>query len=98
MPDESYWVDKAQSAEAKNSTYAEQVDRLKEKLRGMMETLCARERSDGTIDIDFDALVRKLSIEHALELRAAIDQHHRISGAGGEKPRVRLALTAAAAQ
>lgn len=91
MADESFWINRAQSAETKLSTAQEQIERVKEKLRDIMETLCARERSDGTIDIDFDALVQKFSLEHALALRTAIDRHHGISGAAGEKPRIRVA-------
>jgi len=85
---EQMWMERAQSAEAKLTTCQQNQDRIKEKHRGLMETLGAKERSDGSIDIDFDALAQRLSIEHALELRAAIDQHHRISGAPGAKPRI----------
>jgi hypothetical protein len=88
---ESYWIERAQSAEAALSTCRDNQDRVKEKLRGMMETLGAKERGNGTIDIDFVALVGRLSLEHALELRAAIDEAHRISGAPGEKPRIKVA-------
>lgn len=91
MSDDSHWIERAQSAEAKLATAQAGGDRLKEKLRSMMETLCARELSDGTIDIDFEALVRKLSTEHALVLRGMIDEHHRISGPPGAKPRLKLA-------
>ncbi len=86
--DESMWIERAQSAEAALTTCRAQADLLKEKVRDVTEALCARVKGNGTIDIDFDALVQKLSTEHALELRVAIDQHHRISGAAGEKPRV----------
>ena len=85
---ESDWRDRAMSAEAQHQTLRDQVERLKEKLRGLMETLGARERSDGTIDIDFEALVQLLPSDQALELRAVIDQQHRISGMPGEKPRI----------
>ncbi len=86
--DISEWIDRARSAEASLGTSQAQNDLLKEKVRAVTETLCARVKSDGSIDIDFDALVQKLPTEQALELRAAIDQHHRISGAAGEKPRI----------
>ena len=91
MADESFWIERAQTAEAQLATCRDNQDRIKQKLRDMMGNLGAKERGDGTIDIDFDALVEKLSAEHALELRAAIDRHHQISGAAGEKPRIRLA-------
>jgi hypothetical protein len=84
------WIERAQSAEAALTTCREQTERLKEKLRDMMETLGAKERSDGTIDVDFEALVQRLPPEQALELRAVIDQHHKISGAAGEKPRMKI--------
>ncbi len=86
--DISDWIERAQSAEAKLATCSAQTDRLKEQVRTVTETLCARVKGDGAIDIDFDALVQKLPTDQALGLRAAIDQHHRISGGAGEKPRV----------
>ena len=85
---ESQWIERAQVAEARLTTMQESVDRLKEKYRTLLQTLGAKERSDGTVDIDFEALVERLSAEHALELRAIIDQTHCISGAPGEKPRI----------
>ena len=83
-----HWIERAQSAETKLKTCQEQTERMKEKLRGIMETLGAKERSSGAIDIDFDALAERLSLEHALELRAAIDRRHRIKGEAGAKPRL----------
>ena len=88
--DAAEWMDRARSAEAKYETCRQQQDRVIEDSRAVLSTLCAKKKSDGTIDIDFDALVQKLSTEHALEFRAAIDQHHRISGAPGEKPRISI--------
>ena len=88
--EDGYWVDRAQTAEAKLATCQENQDRVIEKFRDMMETLAARELSDGSVDIDFVALAGKLSLEHALALRQAIDDHHHISGDAGEKPKVRV--------
>ena len=88
--DESQWIERAQTAEARYETCRQQQERVIEDSRSVLDTLCAKKRSDGTIDIDFDALVQKLSTEHALEFRAAIDQPHRISGAPGEKPRISI--------
>ena len=90
MAEDSYWVERAQSAEAKLATCQQNQDRVKEKLRHMMEALGAKERRDGAIDIDFEALAGKLSLEHWLELRAAGDEVHRVSGAPGEKPRIKV--------
>ncbi len=76
------------TAESQHQTLRDQMERLKEKVRGLMETFGARERSDGTIDINFEKLVERLPVDQALELRATIDQTHQVSGAAGEKPRV----------
>ena len=81
-------------AEAKLGACREQIERVKQKLRDAMTNLCARERGDGSIDIDFGALAERLSVEHALELRAAIDARHRISGAPGAKPRIVVSASA----
>ncbi len=86
--DESAWIDRAQTAEATQATMQENINRLKEKYRNLLKTLGAKESSDGTIDIDFEALVERLTVEHALELRGVIDERHRISGSLGEKPRI----------
>lgn len=88
---ESYWVDRAQSAEAKLATCQGNQERIKEKLRNMMDTLGAKEKSDGSVEIDFVKLAAKLPLDQALDLRAAIDEAHRISGGPGEKPRVKVA-------
>jgi len=79
-----------QDAQAVVETYRHEIERLKTQYRGMLETLCAKERRDGSFVIDFMALAAKLSLDGALELRASIDEVHRISGAPGEKPRIRV--------
>jgi hypothetical protein len=89
--DESQWIEKAQSLEARIGTMKEQIDPLKEKIRAIKEMLCAREVSGGGIEIDFDALVDKLGLESCMELRKAIDERWRVSGEAGEKPRIRVA-------
>ena len=91
MADDSHWIERAQSAEARLTTAEANTNLVKEKFRNMMATLGARERGDGTVDIDFAALVDRLSPEHALELRAAIDEKHRISGDPGAKPKITVA-------
>ena len=88
---ESYWIERAQSAEAKLATCQGSQDRLKEEARTVMETLCARKKGDGSFVIDFAALAARLPLDQALDLRAAIDEAHRITGAAGEKPRVKVA-------
>lgn len=87
---ESIWIDRAQSAEAKCETYRAQIDRLKEKVRTVCESLGAKERSDGSFLIDYEAFAERLGPEGALEVRAIIDEKYGITGAAGEKPRMKV--------
>ena len=96
MADESHWIERAQSAEARSKTYEGQVERLKEKVRDVKEALCAKEHSNGTFSIDYVKLTDKLGVESCLELRGIIDARYNISGAPGEKPRVRVKAAEAA--
>ena len=90
MADDSYWVEQAQSWQAKYTTLEAQLAPLKAKAQGIKEALCAREKSDGSFDIDFEALVTKLGAAGALELRNTIDSVYSVSGKPGQKPRVRV--------
>ncbi len=90
MADESYWVERAQSAEAKLATLQGSIDAMKERIRETCETLGAKVKADGSIDIDFDAFVDRLGPENALQVRAIIDEKYGISGAPGEKPRMKV--------
>lgn len=90
MADEAYWIEKAQSAEAKLTTYSGQVDKLKEKVRVVLKTFGAREKSDGSFDINYEEFVKQLGPEGALMVRRVIDETYGISGAPGEKPRMRV--------
>lgn len=98
MSDDSHWIERAQSAEARSKTYGDQVARLKDECRDVKEALCAKKLSNGVIQIDYEKLVVKLGIEGWLELRAIGDAQHAVSGAAGEKPRVRMKASAAAAE
>jgi hypothetical protein len=90
MSGESYWVEKAQSAEAQLKTLQGNIDRIKEDARHILATFGARKQSDGSFSIDFSKLADGLGPEKALELRAVIDERYGITGAPGEKPRMRI--------
>jgi hypothetical protein len=66
------------------------MDRLTEKCGELRQTLCARERSDGSLEIDFEALADRLGLEQCLKFRAIIDERWSITGEAGQKPRVRV--------
>lgn len=92
---EKEWMDRAQSAEAKLTTCRDAQERLKDEVRTVHETFGARKRSDGSYEINFDAFVERLGLESALQVRAIIDEKYHVSGAAGEKPRVRMPSKAA---
>ena len=46
------------------------------------------------LEIDFDKFVPALGVEGALELRRIIDETWRVSGAPGEKPRLKVKAAA----
>jgi hypothetical protein len=87
---EQYWIDRAQSAEAKLATLKANIDPVIERVKQFKANFGVREKSDGTLDVDFDKFVERLGIEACLELRSVIDEKYVISGAAGEKPRIRV--------
>ena len=94
--DEGSAFDLARSWEAKYKTLKDSSDRVQEDARGILEMFGARKRQDGSYRIDFAQLTANLGIEQCLELRRAIDEAYSISGAPGEKPRVRVKAVEAA--
>ena len=88
--DEQFWINRAQSAEAKLSTLKENIDALKDRVQQFKANFGVRERSDGSIVIDFEKMVDRLGPEACLELRSVIDEKYGISGAAGKKPRIRV--------
>lgn len=74
MADESMWIDRAQTAEAKVATAQAGNERLKEKIRFIKETFGAKERTDGSFEINYQKFVDMLGREKALEVRAIIDE------------------------
>lgn len=87
---EAYWMERAQSAEAKYNTIKESMVPTLDRVKQFKQNFGVRERSDGAIDIDFDKFVAALGPEASLELRGIIDEKYRISGDAGEKPRMRV--------
>jgi hypothetical protein len=92
---EENFRDERDSERARNSTLSQSNDKLKEKVRTVLETFGAREKSDGSFEIDYDAFVERLGIDGALAVRKVIDERYKVSGAAGEKPRVRAKANAA---
>ncbi len=90
MDSDNVLLSRAQSAEAKYNTLKENVEPLKIRVQKFKENFGVREKDDGSIDIDFEKMVDRLGPAACLELRAVIDDVHGISGAAGEKPKIRV--------
>lgn len=92
--DDSYWIGRAQSAEAKLQTLKEAYDPAIERIQQFKTNFGVKERSDGTLMVDFDRFAKAIGPESALELRRIIDELYGITGEAGQKPRMRVVATA----
>lgn len=68
MQDDSYWVDRCQSAEARLNTLQQAQDRIKEDAVFILDTFAARKKSDGSFDIDYQKFIENIGEESAMEL------------------------------
>lgn len=93
MMDESYLLQRAQDAEARLNALKQTIEPVKERIQQFKENFGVKERSNGELIIDYKRFVSALGPEQALELRAEIDERWHISGAAGEKPRIRVMET-----
>lgn len=89
MSDESIWIERAQSAEAKLKTLKDAYEPAIERVKNFKANFGIKERDNGEIVIDFEKFVDRLGLEQALTLRKLIDERYKVSGKSGEKPRVR---------
>ena len=90
MADESHWIERAQSCEAREKTMKDAYGPAIERVKQFKANFGVKERSDGQIDVDFEKFAEGIGIEGALELRRIIDEKYGISGEPGEKPHVRV--------
>lgn len=88
--DEGSMQDRIRSLEAQLATAKQQYEPILERYTNFKGNFGVKEKSDGTIVIDYDKFVERLGLEGALTLRAIIDEQYKISGETGKKPRVRL--------
>ena len=93
MIDESHWIQRCQTAEAKLNTAQEAYGPAIEKIQHFKSNFGIKERQDGEIVIDFDKFVENLGLKSSLELRAIIDERYNISGEPGKKPRLTIVAT-----
>jgi hypothetical protein len=73
---DSYYLERAQSAEAKYATLQNSVERIKQDARDVLECFSARKKSDGTFDIDYEKFIERLGRDACLELKKVIDEQY----------------------
>ena len=75
---DQFLLNRAETAEAKLGTLKANIDALKERVQQFKANFGIRERSDGSIVVDFDKFVKRLGPEASLELRSIIDDKYAI--------------------
>lgn len=88
--DEAAWRERAQSAEARIETTKQSYEAAISRVQEFKANFGVRDKSDGSIEIDWEKFVDRLGLENALVLRGEIDQRWGVSGNPGEKPKVRV--------
>jgi len=76
MSDDSQWIERAQSAEAKLRTLQDQVNRIKEDAQHILTVFGARKKSDGSFDIDFEKFVNNIGQGQAFEVKQIIEAQY----------------------
>ncbi len=88
--DDSQLLERAQSAEARFNSLHDEMENMKLRIQDFKKNFGIKEKQGGLIQIDYKKFAENLGMEQALELRSVIDDVYRISGAAGEKPKVRV--------
>ena len=83
-------MERAQSAETKLITMKESMGAAIERVKEFKKNFGVREKTDGSLEIDFDKFALNLGVESCIELRKVIDDTYKLSGKAGEKPRMKI--------
>lgn len=73
---EDFWMERAQTAEAKLNTLREAQGAAIERIKDFKANFGIRERDNGEIVIDFPKFAERLGIDSAIELRKIIDEKY----------------------
>lgn len=76
MSEESIWIQRAQSAEAKLATLSQAHESAVGRVKTFKANFGIKERDNGEIDIDFDKFVENLGKDSALVLKDIIDKRY----------------------
>ena len=76
---ESFWVERAQTAEAQLKTLREAQGAAIDRIRDFKANFGLRERGNGEIVIDFQKFVERLGDDNAMELRKVLDEKYPVA-------------------
>lgn len=82
---ESFWVERAQAAEAQLKTLREAQGAAIERIKEFKANFGIRERGNGEIVIDFPKFVERLGAENAAELRKVMNEKYPVAVAPKRK-------------
>jgi hypothetical protein len=91
--DDNTALSQRDDALAKLATLRQAYEPALERVQEFKKNFGVRERSDGSIVVDYEKFAEAIGVDGALELRAIIDEKYKIRGAPGEKPRMRMAAS-----
>ena len=84
--DDSVWVSRCQSAEAKLATLKQAYEPALDRVKQFKANFGIRERDNGELVIDYQKFVERLGAQGALELRGVIDEKYQVTKKPGKKP------------
>ncbi|MCR4295388.1 MAG: hypothetical protein NUW21_07620 [Elusimicrobia bacterium] len=93
--DENSLHEQVKSLQAQLTTAKAQYEPILERYQNFKTNMGVKEKADGSLVIDYEKFAERLGAQCWLELRKVGDEIHRVTGANGEKPRVRVAANAA---
>ncbi len=88
--DDSFLLNRAETAEAKLGTLKANIDALKDRVQQFKANFGVREKSDGSIDIDFEKMIDRLGSEASLELKSIIEDKYSVRPRRHLKPQIHM--------
>jgi len=77
MSEDSFWIERAQTAEASLASLKAGIDDIRADARCILETFCARKNKDGSFDIDFEKFIKSIGEESSLSLGEIINDRYK---------------------
>ncbi len=92
--DENSLMEQVNSLKVQLRTCQEASGPAIQRVRDFKANFGVKERADGSIDVDYQKFVERIGMGGWLILRQIGDETHKVTGAAGEKPRVKVSAAA----